>query len=99
MTPQIIDTLIQVRRETGKWIVGPLYDGKRGNPTLFAANLFGELLEVTGDEGGRRVIERHREELELVKLGNAMVNYDVDTWEAYQQVVNMWEGKREQGHG
>ena len=99
MTPQIIDTLIQVRRKTGKWIVGASYGGKRGNPTLFAANLFPELLEVTGDEGGRRVIERHREELELVKLGNAMVNYDVDTWEAYQQVVNMWEGKREQGHG
>lgn len=95
MTPQIIDALIQVRRETGKRIVGASYDGKRGNPTLFAATLFGELLEVTGDEGGKRVIERHREELELVKLGNAIVNYDVDTWEAYQQVVNMWEAKRQ----
>src|SRR5438105_5898776 len=94
MTPQIIDALIQVRRETGKWIVGASYDGKRGNPTLFAATLFGELLKVTGDEGGKQVIERYREELELVELGNAIVNYDVDTWEAYQQVVNMWEGKR-----
>ena len=37
----------------------------------------------------------HREELELVELGDAMANYDVDTWEAYQQVVHMWEGKRQ----
>jgi len=94
ITARIIDTLIETWRETGKRIVAPLYAGKRGNPTLFAASLFPELLEVTGDEGGRRVVERHRQELQLVELGDAMASYDVDTWEAYQEVVEAWQKKR-----
>jgi len=26
-------------------------------------------------------------------MGDAQANYDVDTWEAYQQVVAAWESK------
>src|SRR5579883_111290 len=91
VTPQIIDALISRQQETGKRIVAPLYEGKRGNPTLFAASLFPELLIVTGDEGGRGVLARHREEVATVEVGNTMANYDVDTWEAYQQVVAAWQ--------
>ena len=93
ITPQIIDTLISMYRTTGKPIVAPLYKGKRGSPVLFDKNLFAELLEVTGDEGGRTVLERHRQEVELIEVGDALANYDVDTWEAYEQVVKAWKGK------
>ncbi|MFL5592327.1 MAG: NTP transferase domain-containing protein [Ktedonobacteraceae bacterium] len=96
ITPRIIDTLISTWQTTGKRIVAPLYDGKRGNPILFANSLFSELLEVSGDEGGRSVVERHRQDLETVELGEAMASYDVDTWEAYQQVVEAWQRKKMQ---
>jgi molybdenum cofactor cytidylyltransferase len=91
ITSQIIDSLIEARRQTGKRIVAPIYDGKRGNPILFAADLFPELLEVTGDEGGRSVIDRHRSDMATVELDSAALTYDVDTWEAYQQVVEAWD--------
>ncbi len=94
ITSRILDMLIDIWQTTGKRIIAPLYDGKRGNPTLFAASLFPELLEVSGDEGGRSVVERHRQELATVELGNAVANYDVDTWEAYQQVVELWQQKK-----
>lgn len=94
ITAQDIDTLIATYRTTGKRIVAPLYEGKRGNPILFDASLFPELLEVTGDEGGRRVLERHRDEIATVEMGNPLANIDVDTWEAYQKVVEVWEQKR-----
>src|SRR5205085_8061892 len=58
---QVIDMLIQARHTTGKRIIAPLYDGKRGSPVLFEASLFPELLAVIGDEGGRSILERHRE--------------------------------------
>ena len=96
ITAQVIDALISARKASGKRIVAALYGGKRGNPTLFAASLFGELMEVTGDEGGRRVLERHREEVESVELGDAAASFDVDTWEAYQEVVEMWGRKKEE---
>ena len=91
MTPQIIDRLIETKRTTGQPIIAPLYSGKRGNPVLFDAILFPELLGVTGDEGGRRVIERHRQEIATVEVTDAMASYDVDTWEAYQRVVRAWQ--------
>ena len=95
ITPQIIDALIDIWHKTGKRIVAPLYAGKRGNPTLFAASLFAELQEVSGDEGGRSVLARHKEELETVELGNETASYDVDTWEAYLQVVATMQSKKD----
>lgn len=92
VTPQILDTLIATWRTTGKHIVAPLYEGKRGHPMLFDAYLFSELLEVTGDEGGRSIIERYRAELTTVEVGSAVANADVDTWEAYQQLLEMQQG-------
>ncbi len=94
ITPQIIDALIDTWRKTGKRIVAPLYAGKRGNPTLFAASLFAELQAVSGDEGGRSVLARHKEDLETVELGNETASYDVDTWEAYQQVVATMQSEK-----
>ncbi len=96
ITPQVINTLITAYRDRGKRIVAPLYSGKRGSPVLFDMSLFPELLEVTGDEGGRTVLVRHRQEVELIEMGDALTNYDVDTWEAYQQVVEAWERKEKE---
>jgi molybdenum cofactor cytidylyltransferase len=93
ITPRVIDTLIRAYRTRSRSIVAPLYNGKRGSPVLFDGSLFPELIEVTGDEGGRTVLERHRQEVELVEMGDTLANYDVDTWEAYQQLVEAWERK------
>ncbi|MDQ6644753.1 MAG: nucleotidyltransferase family protein [Chloroflexota bacterium] len=94
ITAQVLDALISARKTSGKPIVASLYDGKRGSPTLFATSLFAELMEVSGDEGGRTVLERHREEVEFVELGDVAASYDVDTWEAYLQVVEAWQKKK-----
>ncbi len=91
ITAQDIDTFIATYRTTGKRIVAPTYEGKRGNPILFDASLFPELLKVTGDEGGRSVLERHRDEIATVEMGNPLANIDVDTWDAYQLAVQAWE--------
>jgi molybdenum cofactor cytidylyltransferase len=91
ITSGLLNQLIEKRYATGKRIIAPLYNGKRGNPVLFAATLFPELLTVTGDEGGRSVIEKHRTEVETLTIDNSQPWYDVDTWEAYQQVLHTWQ--------
>jgi len=93
MTTTIINTLIATWQVTGKRIVAPLYDGRRGNPVLFDASLFAELLQTTGDEGGRSIIERHHQEMAALEITNAQASHDIDTWEAYQQVLQAWENK------
>jgi molybdenum cofactor cytidylyltransferase len=94
MTARILDTLIASQQATGKRILLPFYNGERGNPVLFDASLFPELLEIIGDGGARSVIERHRSEVAHIELGASMASYDVDTWDAYQEVVTEWERKR-----
>src|SRR5207248_551183 len=96
MTTRILNTLIAIKRDTEKHIIAPLYNKKRGNPVLFDASLFFELMEVTGDEGGRSIIEHHRQDVATVEVGNELAAYDVDTWEAYQQVVAQWQRQQEQ---
>ncbi len=91
MTAHILDRLITTKQSTGKRIVASFYNGKRGSPTLFDACFFPELLEMTGDEGGRKVLERHQQEMASVEFKDETADYDVDTWEAYQQVVAAWE--------
>ncbi|HTI15920.1 MAG TPA: nucleotidyltransferase family protein [Dictyobacter sp.] len=91
MTSVIIDMLIATKHTTAARIVAPLYHGKRGNPVIFDTSLFPELLEITGDEGGRRIIERHKTEIATCPLPDAQAQYDVDTWDAYQHVVELWQ--------
>lgn len=91
MTPHIINSMIETKQTTGTRIITARYGGKRGNPTLFDVSLFPELMEMTGDEGGRKVLERYRQEIAIVDMEDDTPNYDVDTWEAYQQVVRIWE--------
>ena len=95
ITTDIIDTLIRDEGQKGQKIVAPRYNGKRGNPVIFSAELFPELLEVMGDEGGKSVIERHRQEIRMVDMIDAEQNHDVDTWEAYQRALAMWQKGQE----
>ena len=94
MTSHILNKMIETKQNTGKRIITARYNGKRGNPTLFDVSLFPELMEMTGDEGGRKVLERYRQEIATLEMEDNTPNYDVDTWEAYQQVQALWEQLR-----
>lgn len=59
-------------------IVGLSHQGQRGNPCLFPARFYPELLLVEGDRGGNMVIRAHEEDLLLYEVpANELL--DVDT--------------------
>lgn len=67
--PATIDLLIARHRQTLAPVVAPLYgDGQRGNPVLFDRSTFPELLALQGDTGGRPLIQRYGERVELVAV-------------------------------
>lgn len=68
------------RRHPDK-LVGLGHGGVRGNPCIFPAAYFPELLELTEDRGGSSVIRRHEEDLLLVEVP-AWELEDVDTPQA-----------------
>ena len=59
-------------------IVGLGHGGRRGNPCIFPARFYPELMALTGDHGGRTVILAHEEALLLMEVpANQLI--DIDT--------------------
>ncbi len=73
-------------------IVGLSHDGVRGNPCIFPARLFPELLALTGDRGGGAVIRRHPEELLLLETAEEEL-MDADTPQELERLAR-WRGKK-----
>ena len=62
-------------------LVGLAHGGVRGNPCVFPARFFPELLELTEDHGGSTVIRRHQGDLRLLEVAEEELT-DVDTSQA-----------------
>ena len=71
--------LLDCFAETPERICALSWAGKRGNPVVFPAALFPELLALTGDVGGGAVIRAHPERLRLVEAADPAELRDVDT--------------------
>lgn len=82
----IIDTLIDKYEESGSIMVAPVYNGKRGNPVLFDRSLIPDLIRVTGDKGGREIIEKHIAQLATVDFESTIIGSDIDSWNDYIEI-------------
>lgn len=91
ITPALLNQLIEIKYTTGKRIIAPFYNGQRRNPVLFDADLFPELLAITGDEGARSLIVKHQTEIGMLNIDDPQLCYDVDTWDAYEKVLHAWK--------
>jgi molybdenum cofactor cytidylyltransferase len=66
---------------------GAAADGTPGHPVLFPADLRAELLALTGDEGARSVLQRHKHWVLRVPLPDRHAVTDLDTpedWAAWR---------------
>lgn len=89
--PQIPVTLVRslINRYIAKKaeIVAPLVNGKRGNPVLFDASTFSDLLTLNNNEGGRKIFDRHP--INYLEWDDAGILLDVDTKENYEELLRM----------
>ena len=65
-------------------IAAMAHGGVRGNPCLFPARFYPELLALNGDRGGSAVIRNHEADLILLET-DALELTDIDTPEALKQ--------------
>ena len=59
-------------------VVVPAAGDRQGNPCIFPASLYPELLALTGDRGGKQIVRRHPELVVEVPVPEEELN-DVDT--------------------
>jgi molybdenum cofactor cytidylyltransferase len=93
VSPATIDALIEMFRSSGGPIVAAQYGGKTGNPVLFARALFPELAQVTGDQGARKIVKAHQNEVVHVAVSGSRPPRDVDTEEDYEKLLTAWGGE------
>lgn len=76
--PELMDRVLGADPAGKAAIVAPVYREGVGNPVLFRASVFGELLELEGDRGARAVVERDPARVRRVPMERSMPR-DVDT--------------------
>lgn len=79
-----VAALIDFYRKHPKNIVALGYRGQRGNPCIFPAAYFPNLMEIEGDHGGNVVIRRHENALMLLEVSPKELT-DVDTPEIWNR--------------
>ena len=59
----------------------PVLDGQRGNPVILSRRLFAGLMQLEGDQGARKLLERTPDVVEF-QVADAGICLDIDTREA-----------------
>ncbi len=75
-----VQRLIEAFEREPICIWAPESEGRRGNPVVFPASLYEELMTVKGDRGGRQVIATHPELLRTIVVSSHELK-DIDTRE------------------
>jgi len=74
-------------------IIIPNYNGLNGNPVLFPFSFKSELLSISGDSGGKLVINKNLEKVKTVAINNQYEHMDIDTMEDYEKALKVKELK------
>ena len=78
--PEMLDRLIEVfDPEEGRAIVAPTFNGKQGNPMLWAARFFPAMAALSGDVGARHLAAENADVTAEVEMGDDAVLRDFDT--------------------
>ena len=88
---EMINTLIESAVNAPGKIVVPLYGNLPGSPVLFPNTFWPELMQLRGDEGGRKVIRAHPELVVQMAVAMETAGLDADTWEEYQELLKKSE--------
>jgi len=82
----LLNDLIDTQIKTGKPIVASDYGNTAGPPALFHKDFFSELMQLKGDTGAKKVIQKHSDEVATVLFNKGGV--DIDTMEDYEALKN-----------
>jgi len=84
--PSILRALKEKHAEALYPIISPMVLDQRANPVLFDRVTFPDLMNITGDTGGRAIFHKHR--VEYLPWHDGSLLLDVDTPEQYQRLIS-----------
>lgn len=85
VTTPLLEELVEKWRENPSQIIASAYSGSFGPPAVFGSQYFAKLSALNGQQGAKKLMERHRERLLLVDFPKG--EFDVDTEEDLKRLV------------
>lgn len=82
----LLKNLLQHKIETGKKIVACSYNGMVGVPVLFDKTFFEDLLLLEGEQGAKKILLQHKDEVFAVNFPKGAI--DIDTQADYTALIN-----------
>jgi molybdenum cofactor cytidylyltransferase len=79
VTSTVVDQLVHAFRVTGRPIVVPVHGGRRGHPTLFAREVFDELLNIPQDRGARDVVHAQPDRVWELEVSESTILASINT--------------------
>ena len=74
-------------RSSGKGILVPVFEGRRGHPVVMSGKYRKDLLASSGDVGARRLVAENEWDTVFFEVSDPAVVTDVDTHEGYQALA------------
>ncbi|MEZ2441027.1 NTP transferase domain-containing protein [Chitinophaga sp. RCC_12] len=85
ITTALLEEMFALKDATGKPIVACTYGDSTGTPALFGKSFFPQLLALNGQEGAKKILLQHREQVATVDFPQGAV--DIDTSGDYEQLL------------
>jgi len=82
VTPDLLNSLIEKQKETGKSIIASQYGDTIGTPALFQKQFFEKLIALEGDSGAKRIMMQHSDLLATISFPKGSI--DIDTIGDYE---------------
>ena len=79
ISKKIVNTLCYAVRNSNKEIVAPIYKRKMGNPIGFKRSMTRILNKTSGDAGAKKIIQRNKKKLGLIKINSKSIFKDFNT--------------------
>jgi molybdenum cofactor cytidylyltransferase len=89
VSPELINKMIEkAESDENIEIVACNYDNQIGIPVLFKRNTFTDLLELTGDDGAKKVVIKNKDKTAFIDFPEGKL--DLDTVEEYRNFVSKY---------
>ena len=86
VTVKLLQDLIAKHIETGRPIIASSYKNNLGTPALFNASIFSKLMQLKGDTGAKKILNKHPEWVAAIDF--PMGEIDIDTAEDYNELLH-----------
>jgi molybdenum cofactor cytidylyltransferase len=87
LSRDLVARLLAAWRSSGKGILVPVFEGRRGHPVVFSGKYREALLASAGDVGARRLLAENEWDTVVFEVGDPAVVTDLDTREGYEALA------------